>query len=102
MTQATEAANVVAEAAVLAAERVASAARSAVESAASAAMASNTAAQLLATVAASRIDGLEKQFSRHEDVCGERYKALGGWIKTTFFTMLGATGAMVFYLVTHR
>lgn len=72
-----EAAKLVSDAALVAAERVATAAaKAAVESAASAVSAASSASQMLAAVAVSRLDGLDKTFSSHEKLDEGRFDAV--------------------------
>ena len=75
--EAETAARVVADAAFVAAERVATAAaKAAVESAASAVAAASSASQMLAAVAVSRLDGIDKTFEAHERQDHERFLAI--------------------------
>lgn len=101
-SQASEAAQIVAQAADVAAEKVAVAAKSAVDSATSAAAAAASAAQIVGAVATAKLEGLEKQFEHHERLDADRFASLAGWMKTTFFTLVGAVGCMAFYLLTQR
>lgn len=71
------AAKIVADAAFVAAERVATAAaKAAVESAASAVAAASSASQMLAAVAVSRLDGIDKTFASHERQDHDRFVAM--------------------------
>lgn len=81
--EAQSAADLIADAAVKAAERVAVAAKSAVDSAASAASAASSASQILGAVAISRLDGIDKQFTAHEKLDETRFVQLNDNLSDT-------------------
>ena len=69
------------------------------------AQAANTAAaaaQMIAAVASAKLEALEKAFEHHEKLDQDRFTNLGGWMKSTFFTLVSAFGILAFYIATHR
>jgi hypothetical protein len=53
----------------------------------------------LAVKAFSTANTAMEKMNSHEQICADRYKALQGWLKTTFFTLLGACGFMLWYII---
>lgn len=89
------AAKLVSDAAFIAAERVATAAaKAAVESAASAVAAASSASQMLAAVAVSRLDGLDKTFSSHEKQDHDRFLAMTDAQKELKKDLMGDIGVV--------